>query len=176
VVLTDGHDLESYGLTTTCLEHLAKRGFQKRDDEAAYVLPWIVAITRPIGLLRIASARHALNLPFQRTFGRGLSRFIVGAYLAAMVDISRVISTLIQNAGISLARAGEIGDFLTEETQAQIVTDDYKIVHGKDFIRSLAWLFDIDQEDAEPMLFLSMNYAEIRAFPNIQKVEDWVRP
>ncbi len=174
VIFTDGRDLESYCLTETCLVRLAMTGFKKDHAEATQVLPWVVAIARPIGLLRIAAERQGLSLPFQRTFERNFARFITGVRFAASLDETRLVSVLLQNASISLSRVAEVGELLADEARALARRQDHEIVHGKDFIRSLAWLFAAREDQVEPMLFLSLDYVGVRTLPNIQAVEAWI--
>jgi len=173
VVLTDGHDLESYGLTQACLMCLCVRGIGMEEAAAEGVLNRVVDATRPIGVLRVASARADLKLPFQRTFEarRALRRFLVGDNL----DIDRLISTLLQNAGISLARTGEVAELLRQETDRLSEIGHDQIVHGKDFTRALASFLDLDQGQTERLLFLSIDFADIASRPNIEQVRGWMR-
>ena len=176
VVLTDGRDLESYGLTPAVLAQLCTIGMGTNEATGPQVFDRIVEVTRPIGLLRIASTRVYLKLPFQRTFESrgGIRRFLQGKKLGARLDMSRLITTLIQNSELSLAKVVEIGELLSQEivTQAQVAHD--QIVHGKDFMRSLAFFLDLDVEQAERLLFLSLNFAVITSRSNIALVRKWI--
>ena len=175
VVLTDGRDLESYGLTQGCLTHLCVQGLGMDEVGAGPVLGRVVEVTRPIGILRIASQRVDLKLPFQRTFEkRGLGRFLCGNKIDAHVDVDKLISTLLQNAGISLSRTGEIVELLRQEKEMLENIGHDQIVHGKDFERALASFFDLDEEQIERLLFLSMNLSEIALHPNIAQVRGWM--
>jgi hypothetical protein len=173
VVLTDGRDLESYGLTQACLMCLCVRGIGMEEVAAEAVLNRVVDVTRPIGVLRVASARADLKLPFQRTFEarRDLRRFLVGDDL----DVGRLISTLLQNAGISLARTQEVVELLRQENDRLTEVGHDQIVHGRDFTRALAYFFGLDEEQAERLLFLSIDFAEVASRPNIAQVSCWMR-
>jgi len=173
VVFTDGRDLESYGLTQACLICLCVRGIGMDEVAAEAVLNRVVAVTRPIGVLRVASARADLKLPFQRTFEarRDLRRFLIGDSL----DIGRLVSTLLQNAGISLAKTDEVGELLRQETDRLSGVGHDQIVHGKDFTRALATFFGLDDGQAERLLFLSIDFADIASRPNIAQVRGWMR-
>lgn len=174
VVFTDGRDLESYGLTTECLARLATTGLRLDESEGVRAFLWVVEITRPIGILRIASERRRMELPFQRTFRKGLSRFLVGEQYSATLDMRRLISTLLQNAERSLSDVDEVMSFVDEEAGLQSSVETRKLSHGKDLVRSLACLYKIEESHVESMLFLSMDYSEIRRFPNIQTVISWI--
>jgi hypothetical protein len=146
-------------------------------DEAAAepVLRHVVEVTRPIGILRVASQRVGLELPFQRTFEkRGLGRFLRGNKVNARIDVDKLISTLLQNAGISLAKSGEVVELLRQGKETLANVGHEQIVHGKDFERALAFFLDLDEEQIERLLFLSMNLSEIALHPNIAQVRGWM--
>ena len=104
VVLTDGRDLESYGLTVSCIEHLCVRGLAMDEEAAAPLFGQVISVARPIGILRVASERANMKLPFQRTLERrGLGRFVSVNEGGAQLDMDRLVSTALQNAGISLS-------------------------------------------------------------------------
>jgi Protein of unknown function (DUF4435) len=176
VVLTDGRDLESYGLTQACFKRLCVRGIGMDETAAKPVFDHVVEVTRPIGMLRVASTRAQLELPFQRTLERrGLRRFLLGDEFDARVDIEKLISTLLQNANLSLAKKGEVGKLLQRENEALRDIGHDQIVHGKDFTRALACCLDLDEKQIERLLFLSMDFPEIASRPNIAQVQGWVR-
>lgn len=171
-MLTDGRDLESYGLTQACFKRLCVRGVGMDEAAAEPIFDHVVEVTRPIGILRVASTRAQLELPFQKTFERrGLRRFL----LADRLDADKLISTLLQNAGLSLARKGEVVELLQREKETLIDIGHDQIVHGKDFTRALACWLDVAEEQIEPMLFLSMDFREIASRPNIAQVHGWMR-
>jgi hypothetical protein len=173
VILTDGRDLESYGLTRTCFKRLCVRGIGMDQAAAEPMFDHLVEVTRPIGMLRVASTRANLELPFQRTFGkRGLARFLLDD---VGLDVDKLITTLLQNAGISLAKKGEVVELLRREndTLAEIAHD--QIVHRKDFMRALASFLGLDEEQIEPLVFLSMEFPEVALRPNIAEVHTWIK-
>ncbi|HEV2173062.1 MAG TPA: hypothetical protein VGR71_05820, partial [Nitrospira sp.] len=105
VTFTDGRDLESYALTEPCLIRLCLQGFGASEPEASRLLPVVISVARPIGVLRILSAAGELRLPFRRTFERnGLRRFLDGKKFEALLDVVRLVSTLMQNAKIPLSK------------------------------------------------------------------------
>jgi hypothetical protein len=176
VVLTDGRDLESYGLTQACFKRLCVRGIGMDEAAAEPVFGHVVEVTRPIGELRVASTRANLELPFQRTFERrGLRRFLLGDKLDIRVNVDKLISTLLQNAGISLARKEEVVELLQRENETLAEIGNDQIVHGKDFTRALASFLELDEEQIERLLFLSMDFPEVASRPNIAQVHGWVR-
>lgn len=174
-VLTDGRDLESYGLTQGCLRRLCVQGLGMDEAAAEPVLGRVVEVTRPIGILRVAAQRAGLKFPFQRTFEkRGLGRFLCGNKADAHIDVDKLISTLLQNAKISLAKAGEIVELLRQEKETMANIGHDQVVHGKDFMRALASFLDLDEEQIERLLFLSMDISEIALHPNIAQVRGWM--
>lgn len=174
VVLTDGRDLESYALTPKAFRRLAMRGLAGSQEYAETLLSWVISVTRPIGLLRIASARNSLDLPFAHSFLRGISRFLVGAKLAAVLEVDGLLRALLQNAKISLSRITEIKRQLESEIDRQLAVTDSRVVHGKDLVRSLSWLFGSTEGQTEAMLFLCVDTEEICRQPNFFKARKWV--
>jgi hypothetical protein len=67
VTFTDGRDLESYAISNNCLGHICNTGFATNRETGSALLSLLTELARPIGILRIASERAALGLPFQRT-------------------------------------------------------------------------------------------------------------
>ncbi len=176
VVLTDGRDLESYGLTQACVKRLCVRGVGMDEAAAEPVFDHVVKVTRPIGMLRVASTRARIELPFQRTFERrSVRKFLRGDQLDARVDVNKLISTLLQNAGLSLARTGEVVGLLQQRNETLIDIGHDQIVHGKDFTRALACCLGVDEEQSERLLFLSMDFREIASRLNIAQVHGWIR-
>lgn len=176
VVLTDGRDLESYGLTRACFKRLCVRGVGMDEVAAELVFDRVVKVTRPIGTLRVASMRAELELPFKRTFEkRDLRRFLLDDKSDVSVDVDKLISTLLQNAGISLARREEVFELLREENETLVEIAHDQIVHGKDFTRALASFLALDEDQIERLVFLSMDFLEVALRPNIAEVHSWIK-
>ncbi len=174
-MLTDGRDLESYGLTRSCIEHMCVRGIAMDEVAAASVFDQIIGVTRPIGTLRVAAARANMQLPFQRTLERrGLSKFVSVNNEGAQLDMDRLVSTMLQNAGISLARLSEMVSLQRSEEENLALLDHDQVVHGKDFVRALACLLKLDEGQIERLLFLSMDESKIVLRPNIARVQTWI--
>ena len=49
-----------------------------------------------------------------------------------------------------------------------------QVVHGKDFVRTLAYILKLDEDQIERLLFLSMNASEIALRPNVVQVQNWI--
>jgi hypothetical protein len=176
VTLTDGRDLESYALSEHCMIRLCFLGIGASEIEAAGLLPVIAAVTRPIGVLRILSARERIGLAFQRTLReRRIRRFLRGDYLGITLDIERLMSALLQNSHISLTQKDAFLERLTAETERCSGFGDHQIIHGKDFIAALASIFDMPPETMEKFVFACIDIGEVRRFPNVQAVEDWIQ-
>jgi len=177
VVLTDSRDLESYGITARCIENLCVRGIAMDEVAATPLFGQVISVARPIGTLRVASERANMKLPFQRTLERrGLSRFISLNEGGAQLDMDRLVSTMLQNAGISLAQLSEILGLQRNEEKSLAVLEHDQVVHGKDFVRTLACILRLDEDQIERLLFLSMDISEIALRPNIARVQTWIRP
>jgi hypothetical protein len=182
VVLTDGRDLECYGLTSKCITRLSTVGFGKNEKEAAKIFEWVTRVNRPIGLLRLVSARAQLNnndhlssLPFQKTLEtKSLSRFLEGKRISSSLNVMKLVKTLLQNGNISLNLEDELISLLKHEEKNHLVVCHHKIIHGKDFVRSLSYIFDIDEKGANAVLFSNIDYPEIKKLPNINSIMGWV--
>lgn len=177
VSLTDGRDLESYGLSVNCLNEICATGLS-RDDDARMVLRFVREISRPIGVLRVASARANLNMRFQHTLtDKTVRKFVVRQDGACRLDLPRLVNNLLQNSNISLRESPRIMSLHIEEESRQAVLADAELIHGKDFIRCLAMYFDDTSEHMEALLFMAIRCSidQIRQCRNIEFVEGWVR-
>ncbi len=125
---TDGRDFESYFLSRDCF---VKLGAVAGLDGAASdeLLGRVLAIGRELGALRVVSVRQRLELPFQKT---RLNRSLHASKSTLALDISRYVTTLLQNAKLSVEDVGSIcaavGDVLKEFATAP----DVMLVSGKD--------------------------------------------
>jgi len=178
VTLTDGRDLESYGLNRTCMIRLSLTGLAISEAAAEQVLPCVLKLGRSIAMVRIASERKKLNLPFQRTIGKKELRKLVdddGA--GSVINIDKLITTLHQNASMAIngARLEEVKGFVAAEEAGLKAFADDQVVHGKDATDILAWMFDAGAEEIERLWFACMNYQDIAAHPNISTVIAWLR-
>jgi hypothetical protein len=176
MILTDGRDLESYFFLGNCCDHVCGV-VQPNDPDGHTTLKGLIsAIARPLGLLRLASERHGLELPFLKTFERGLSRFIRANGSGHELDMLAVARALMQNAGLSLTKIPDILGLYENEISAQETVRDNQLVHGKDLARVIAWKFSIPQSFAEHfvMLALATEVAAIRSEPNIQSAAAWL--
>ena len=103
VVLTDGRDLEIYGLSCECLRQICVSGFA-RDDETDLILSYTNQICRPLGILRITSKKNSMQLHFQKTMTdknfRKLIRNVSGEF---RLDMERLADILLQNSSLSLS-------------------------------------------------------------------------
>jgi hypothetical protein len=152
VTLTDGRDLESYALSECCMIRLGLQGIGTPEHEAATLLSVVVAVTRPIGVLRIMAARKGIGLAFQRTLRESrIRRFLQGDYLGVTLDVDRLLSTLLQNSNISLARKDDFSAWLAAETERCRRFEDNEIIHGKDFVAALASIFGMQPETMEKL-------------------------
>jgi len=175
VVITDGRDLESYGVSRPCIGKIVTAGLGIEESEANLYYDCLIKVTRPIGILRILSARRELNLPFTATLDDRFARYILGSSTGASLDRLKLLRALLQNRGTSLTNLGDYTALWDSEYSDLGGLADFLVVHGKDFCRAIAWLLEIPERAAEAMLFLSMDLNEIRSLPNIRMTERWVR-
>jgi hypothetical protein len=176
VLLTDGRDLESYFFLGNCCDHLCSAVQPGTADAHAIFRELITTVARPLGILRVASTRHQLDLPFMRTLQKGLGRFVIDNGSTFELDIHAIIRTLLQNAGLSMSRASDVQTYYTNEKLSQLATPDNQIVHGKDLSQLIAWKYKITQSFAETfiMLALATETFIIRAEPNIRCAATWL--
>jgi len=174
VTLTDGRDLESYGLVASSLERFCEIGFPSKADTASSVIKLLEAVVRPLGVLRVASDRNGLKLPFQRTFeGKGIGRFIDQA--SSSLDLERLLKTLLQNATMGLRELGRIRQLLDEENARLQALPLNQLAHGKDVTLLLAWRFGISQFEAERLLFMALSAEpELLTKGSIGQIRSWL--
>lgn len=177
IILTDGRDLEAYGILAECIGDVCVAGFA-RENESSAVLDLITRVCRPIGVIRVASARKKWRLGFQKTLAeKGFRRLVDRTQPVISLDGDRLLTTLLQNSGVSISRKAEIVTLIEQETTALGHLPDFEVVHGKDLINALSAFFDRDGEHIETLLFMSIqgNLGKIRVMPNIRDAETWVR-
>jgi hypothetical protein len=178
VTFTDGRDLESYAISSRCLDHICKTAFPAKGETAAGLLKLLREVARPIGMLRIASERAGLNLPFQRTLreNRGVNRFMKMVDGFPNLDIPRLLTTLIQNSGQSLAMLVSAMQAYEKECLTLTMIPDHKIIQGKDLIQVLAWYFSVRPDEMTRLLFMSLalESEQVRNCENIRLLQDWM--
>jgi Protein of unknown function (DUF4435) len=176
ILLTDGRDLESYFFLGNCCDHLCTSVQPGVADAHQIFRGHITSIARPLGILRLASVRNQLHLPFKRTLEKGLHRFVVTNNSTFELDVNAVVRTLLQNAGQSTTNAPHVMAQYVHEQAVQAATPDNQIIHGKDLARLIAWKYKIAQSFAENfvMLALTTEKATIRTQPNIQAAAAWL--
>lgn len=178
VFLTDGRDLESYALITDIAKDVCSTC--TTDENSNAIIDELIAdVARPIGVLRITSARRELMLPFQKSIHSGKTpRFLTATATGLALNLAKLLEILLQNAGMSLSHFTNILGEYEKETVALEAEADYELVHGKDLIRIMAIAFDLSNEHCSDLIALAMRYEidVIRALPNLRAAETWVRP
>ena len=177
VVLTDGHDLDSYALSIECLKQICISGLAL-EDESTELLTFAGRICRPIGILRFTSWRQNLRLSFQRTVTeKNMRKFIINGSTGYQLDLERLCEALLQNSAISLSQKPQLMLYYRQEITTLSRHADAEIIHGKDLIHSLAWYFDKTSEHIESLVFLGIwgNLENIRQLSNLKAAEEWVR-
>jgi hypothetical protein len=175
VMLTDGRDLESYFQLGNCCLHLCASLAASAPDIANSSLSGLLtSVLRPLGVLRLTSARNNLDLPFQKTLDGGLARFIDAS---SELDERKMLETLLQNADRSLAEFGHIQSLFQAEVTANVSVPNYQLVHGKDLSKLIAWKFKISSSFAEKFLTMALMAEKdaILAEPNIRHASAWLK-
>jgi hypothetical protein len=176
VVLTDFRDLEAYAYDLGAVECLL---FAMREEPALarQVLAAFDLILRPCGYLRAADALNDLKLPFQRTCGDRLRRYIEGPRSNPRVELDRLIGALLQNNDQSLAEVPAVRARYDEANASFNAVASPDLIHGKDFVNAIAWRFGIGIAEAERALLgcLASTIDRIRGLPTIMQVEQFVR-
>lgn len=183
VILTDGRDLESYGLSRECVHSICVTGFGMRVEVADNVWAGITPGLRPVGVLRVAAERQGWKLPFNRTFDRpgrdrgGLKRYLLQSGSTSTVDMRRLMQSLIQNADPVPVDPGGLAKEFEDETRRLEALPDNQIVHGKDFVSYLRWRLQCTYDQATAYLNLGMAVIldTIRDNTNLSLAERWVR-
>lgn len=176
VTLTDFRDLEAYGLADVCLDKLCSAGLTRKDGYGLAVFECAVRVSRPAGVLRVASERKTLKLPFQKTVEKdGLKRFLTKVGLDATLDIAKLIRVLLQNSDHGLSKFSEVESLFEEELLKLANEVDAQIIHGKDFTFVLAAVLALDRDQIERLLFLSLDMGMVKSMPNVAKIEAWIR-
>lgn len=177
VVLTDGRDLEAYGISATCIGEICVSGFA-RDDESIAVLDLIRLFCRPIGILRVTSARMNWDLSFQQTLGeKGFRKLLKRGSGDLRLDLEHLWTSLLQNSSISLSQKVSMRLIYEDDVARLTHLNEAEIVHGKDLIHMLAAYFGQESSSVEALLFMSIssNIESLRRLPNLKLVEEWVR-
>lgn len=175
-ILTDGRDLESYFFLGDCCAHVCAVIRPGDDTLHTVFADRIKRVARPLGILRLASARGDMKLPFRETLKRGLKKFVVKNGSGHDLNVHALLRVLLQNADRSLSEESGIYSLYKDEEALQRSAPDNQIVHGKDLARLIAWEFDVAQAYAEAlvMIALATEKASIRAEPNIQDASVWL--
>ncbi len=177
VFLTDGRDLESYGLSESCIDRICTIGFPSSDHRGKALLSAVTAVVRPVGILRIGTRKTGLNLPFRQSMElKGFGRFISDGENQPTLDIEYLIRVLIQNAGLSMTLCKKVSDMQREAEAAYVTTPDEQLVHGKDLLMFLAWWFKVDASQIERLFFLSLanEGSKIVDRPSILATRQWL--
>lgn len=176
VVFTDFRDLEVYAYNQSALEVLL---FSMREDPSlsAQTLAAFDAILRPCGLLRIADFLNDLRLPFQRTLGGKLRKYVAGTKSNPRIEPDRLIGSLLQNNHESLTDVARVRMMYDDAESAFGSLPSPDLVHGKDFVGAVAWRFGLNWAEAERAILscLGSCAAMVRSLPNLAKVEQFVR-
>jgi len=176
ITLTDGRDLEGYGLEPICIGRICAVGFPGITKTPDEILAKVRELARPIGILRAASQRAQLGLAFRRTFERnGPDRFIIPGD-PLKVDMARLILTLMQNSDIPLRTMMNVVATYDAEVENLNGLPDEQIIHGKDSLALLAREFGVSPKEMERLLFFAMSSElnRIRRQKNIASIVRWL--
>jgi hypothetical protein len=174
VTMTDARDLESYTLSESGFEKLWLTGMAGAIGDEKKLFSSVIRLAKPIGILRVVSEKYQMDLPFQRLFEKGWKRFLTGSRFYRKLDIKKLMRTLLQIKHNSLKEYEALNRIFEAEQVDFSQFDSNQIVHGKDLIGILEVLIGIDRKHVETMLYLSLNYDEVRSYPNIMQIYRWI--
>ena len=130
---TDGRDLESYFLRRDCFTKLGvAAGLDGSASEE--LLEKVMSIGRELGALRIVSVREGLELPFQKT-ANVLRRSVQASRNTLDLDISRYVTTLLQNAGMNVREVPSVCVAVRDVLKELATAPGIVLVSGKDALR-----------------------------------------
>lgn len=174
IVLTDWKDIESYALNEDVISEIVNTGLAKKLDYKV-VYSKICEVSCSIGLLRIVSEQNSLDLPFQKTFDKnGRKKFLINNSGSASINMLYLISNLLQNANISLKQRDNVMDGYNVLCDALCGCDVKYIAHGKDWGYFLACFCGVDPDLIESLVFLSLNYDDIKQMDSISFVSGFL--
>lgn len=175
VITTDYKDIEAYSFEEKCLKKILKIGLAKESIEVDKIIDDLKNLCIPIGLIRVLSKKEKLNFPFQSTFKKNRRRkFITGSNCKIRIKIDKLVSTIIQNSEKNLSILDDIMIKLEKINDKLKDTDCRYIMHGKDWTYYFSVLLEIDNRSIEPMIFLAMDYDQIRGCEKISQVTNWL--
>lgn len=171
-LVTDGRDMESYFLREDCFEKITLLAIGTERYEGNQLLQSLLSVAREIACVRLYSILQKLHLAFQATNMRRSVSFDPndGVYL---LDLRRLVASLLQNTDISLTRRDEVINGAKELCEEIKDMPDVSIAHGKDVVALLGIALnshDISREAAHPILRTSFERAKIAEYPNLASV------
>lgn len=184
VTLTDGRDFESYGCNEDCFDHINSVSFQNPPGAGKQLLDQIGEKIRPVGLLRIASARKGYRLPFRKTLNEAtFNRCVKLRGDAVVVDLDKAYNILLTNGRrrtpilLHGLAACDLHEIVADEEKTLKDMPHSKIIHGKDLVAALAVAFAVEWQEMERHFFAAVIYHLdlVRQSPNLARVESWVR-
>jgi hypothetical protein len=128
---TDMPDFEGYLFTDTALSKALRISYCDSKTDASWLLNCVVQICRQLGLLHFLSRRDNLQLPIVETKKRKCVVLKDGSYT---FDMSKFVTMVLQNAGISLSKMTALLADLECITETFRDTPSLKLVRGKDFM------------------------------------------
>ena len=173
IVLTDWRDLESYAFNQDTINELVSTGLAKEVD-ASLVLSQLYKLSYPIGIIRIISESNSLELPFQTTFKNLGRKKILKKQKDMCIDVSKLVSKLLQNAKISLKKHDEIMDQYKTIANSHNKSDSRYILHGKDWAFYLSCFYEVNPKHIDSLIFLSMDYNKISESNNISIIKNYL--
>lgn len=175
VVLTDYRDLESYALNADSLTEVAHTGLAKNKIEIQDLKTEVTILGLPLASLRFVSEKCKYYLPFADTLIENKRRkYIKKCDGRNGIDIDSLITSLMQNAGISLKRKPEVRAEFEAAILQLMKLDERQVLHGKDWTYFLAHYCDVLTEVAEPLIFLSIKYENLDVHPNLASVKEYL--
>jgi hypothetical protein len=170
VWLTDLRALESYVLRADCIEKILRLGVGTDKGDASVILKSVLAASRELAALRLASEYHSLELPFQSV---RLERHVSVDGLTMVVDVRGVLRAVLQNANMPLTRCDEISAMAADMAARMEEFDDLQVAHGKDAVALLSALLvrhGVARDDAPRLFWTSFERAMADEYVVLQEV------
>jgi hypothetical protein len=173
---TDFRDLESYVLDQSKIRDCLQLGYGKDGAVADALYTSMITTARRVAALRLVSEALAIRLPVSAY--RWIRHVSFDSSGAIGFETATVISSLLQSAGISLSRKGEILEMVNRVQDELSLLGDREVVHGKDALILLTRQFKalgIATPDVSPTLWATFRQEDVAAFPVLAEVVAFLR-
>jgi len=173
VSLTDGRDRESYLLLCDGIEEVCC-GEACPIEAARKTKNFLTESGLPIAVLRVASERLELKLPFQKTLEKGIGRFMDRK--AERLMPKRFKEAVFQN-GPGLGAMRDFHMEMEEIVRGLEAEPVHELLHGRDLLLLLAWKHEWRLPETERIVSMALRAKarEIANMPSVAGVIRWAK-